>query len=159
MIQKVAFKTLGCKVNQYESESLKQAFMQNNFQVTEFKEKADIYIINTCAVTSEAERKSRQMIRKVFRMNPFATIIVTGCGVQSNLYDIKKCIDNGYIISNYYKEKIFSIIQDTKFKTSTEEKTVYFQPANLINKYNETPFPGAGTRIRGFVKIQDGCNQ
>ncbi len=159
MIQKVAFKTLGCKVNQYESESLRQAFIKNEFQVTEFKEKADIYIINTCAVTSEAERKSRQMIRKVFRMNPFATIIVTGCGVQSNLYDIKNCIDNGYIISNYYKEKIFSIIQDTKVKTRTEEKSVYFQPANLITEYNESPFAGTGNRIRGFVKIQDGCNQ
>ena len=108
MSQKVAFKTLGCKVNQYESQGIRQEFIENNYEIIEFNKKADIYIINTCAVTGEADRKSRQMIRKAIRLNPQAVIIITGCGVQSNLSNIYEIInDKTIIVSNFFKEKVF----------------------------------------------------
>ncbi len=154
---KVAFKTIGCKVNQYETGSLKQDFISNGYQVVDYNEKADIYIINTCAVTREAERKSRQMIRRAARLNPTATIIVTGCSVQSDLESIRQCTKNKYIISNYYKESIFSILHDTL--SASRKRFIYFKPACQISSYPDMVNHYTGYRIRGLVKIQEGCNQ
>ncbi len=158
MTQKVAFKTIGCKVNQYETGTIKNEFIKNGYQVVEFKEKADVFIINTCAVTSEAERKSKQMIRKAARVNPSAAIIVTGCGVQSNLQAIKECQNlRYYIIGNYYKEQIFSIFHNISLVS--EQRLIFFRPAGHIIGYTKNSFHSTGNRIRGLVKIQDGCNQ
>lgn len=158
MNPKVAFKTMGCKVNQYETGNLRQAFISNGYQITGFKEKADIYVINTCAVTGEAERKSKQMIRKAARLNPSATIIVTGCGVQANLQAVKDCKNSRtYIIGNYYKDHIFSIFHN--ISTMPDQKRIYFRPANQITDYSENLYHSNSHRIRGLVKIQDGCNQ
>lgn len=161
---KVAFKTIGCKVNQYETESVREVFNKNGYTVVDFKEKADVYLINTCAVTREAERKSKQMIRKARRSNPLGTIIVTGCGVQTNLEEIKDCSDaNCHIISNYFKDDIFNIYSkySTKFKVKSSQKLVHFKPAAQINQYSENNLLSTNDRIRvrGMVKIQDGCNQ
>lgn len=157
MTQKIAFKTVGCKVNQYETGSLRKAFASNGYRITDFNGKADIYIINTCAVTAEAERKSKQMIRKAARQNPSAIIIVTGCGVESNLQSIKECTDANLIISNYYKDNLFDLFED--YTSSSENRIIYFQSAGGIKKYTEGVFHSNTHRIRGFVKIQDGCNQ
>ena len=79
---KVAFYTLGCKVNQYETNGMIQAFLEKGYELVDFSEKADIYIINTCTVTNMSDRKSRQMIRRAKEINPEATIIAVGCYVQ-----------------------------------------------------------------------------
>jgi threonylcarbamoyladenosine tRNA methylthiotransferase MtaB len=160
--KKVAFKTIGCKVNQYETGAVRQAFLEDGYTVVDFREKADIYLINTCAVTREAERKSRQMIRKANRTNPLGTIIVTGCGVQANLEDLKDCCKvNCHIISNYYKGDIFNIFNRylANPNTNTSQKLIHFKKAELINEYHENNFTSINDRIRGLVKIQDGCNQ
>ena len=149
---------MGCKVNQYETGSLRQAFIRNGYQITEFKEKSDIYIINTCAVTREAERKSKQMIRKAARLNPSATIIVTGCGVQADLQAIKDYKKTKYhIIGNYFKEHIFSIFYNEGL--TSNQQSIHFKPAAKITGYAENLFNSISQRIRGLVKIQDGCNQ
>lgn len=156
--RKVALKTIGCKVNQYETGVIKQTFLKNGFTAVDFREKADIYIINTCAVTREAERKSRQMIRKAGRTNPSASVIVTGCGVQANPEGINVCNSSNYhIISNYYKNDIFEIF--SSFIANSSKKIIYFKPAEHINKYSYNAFHSMSSRIRGLVKIQDGCNQ
>jgi len=156
--QKVAFKTLGCKVNQSESNGIIQKFIENNYEITEFNKKADIYIINTCSVTGEADRKSRQMIRKAIRLNPQAVIIITGCGVQSNLSNIYEIANKKTIIvSNFFKEKIFSIFNS--LSKDFNDKLVYYKPAMKINTYPENKCLRISQRIRAFVKIQDGCNQ
>ncbi len=150
---------MGCKVNQYETGNLRQAFIRNGYKITEFKDKADMYVINTCAVTGEAERKSKQMIRKAARLNPSATIIVTGCGVQANLQAIKDCQNTKYyyVFGNYYKDALFSIF--SKPPSKSEHQSIYFQPASQIVGYTESEYHSISHRIRGLVKIQDGCNQ
>jgi len=156
--QTVAFKTIGCKVNQYETGNLRQAFIKNGYSVVDFKEKADVFFINTCAVTKEAERKSKQMIRKAARLNPSGTIIVTGCAVQANLREIKDCNNSKYhIVSNYYKDDIFNIFCNSSFEYV--KKLIHYKPANQITRYVENGFYSTSNRIRGLVKIQDGCNQ
>lgn len=148
---------MGCKVNQYETGALKQAFLSNGYEIVEQGKNADIYIINTCAVTNEAERKSKQMIRKAARLNPCAKIVVTGCAVQSNLPDIKKCKDVTLIAGNYYKEDIFNILKQIP-PISEEPKVLSGLPEEIIN-YNESEYHSFSNRIRRLVKIQDGCNQ
>ncbi|MDD4362725.1 MAG: tRNA (N(6)-L-threonylcarbamoyladenosine(37)-C(2))-methylthiotransferase MtaB [Atribacterota bacterium] len=158
MNKKVAFKTLGCKVNQYETGSIKKSFEKNGYQLTDFNSKADLYIINTCAVTGEAERKSKQMIRKASRTNPSAKIIVTGCCVESNLKEIKNINNpNLAIIGNYYKEDIFSILKNTGMKKDQNE--IYVKPITSLREYKNNPYNSITENVRALMKIQDGCNQ
>ena len=82
MERTVAFYTLGCKVNQYETNAMEQQFIQNNYKIVDNTEKADIYVINTCTVTNMADRKSRQMLRRVKEINQSAVIVVCGCYAQ-----------------------------------------------------------------------------
>ena len=79
MKKTVSFYTLGCKVNQYETNAMEQQFIKNNYEIVENTQKADIYVINTCTVTNMAERKSRQMLRRVKEINPSAVLVVCGC--------------------------------------------------------------------------------
>lgn len=157
VVKKVALKTIGCKVNQYETGTLRQSFSSNGYQIVEFGEYADFYIINTCAVTAEAERKSKQMIRKAARINPAATIIVTGCAVESNLDDIREFKDISFIAGNSFKENIYPIINQIP---STEKfPAIFTSPIEQIRQYKESTCYSTSNRIRGIVKIQDGCNQ
>ena len=82
MKKTVSFYTLGCKVNQYETNAMEQQFIKNNYEIVENTQKADIYVINTCTVTNMAERKSRQMLRRVKEINPSAVLVVCGCYAQ-----------------------------------------------------------------------------
>ena len=157
MAQRIGFKTIGCKVNQYETGALRQLFIRNSYDVVRFDENADIYIINTCAVTREAERKSKQMIRRASRLNPKATIIVTGCAVQSNLADIKEINNISLIVGNYYKENILNIIKNRPL--TEKQPQIFTSPADKITNYIENECHSSSKRIRRFVKIQDGCNQ
>ena len=83
-MKKVAFYTLGCKVNQYETEAMSELFLNNGYEITDYESFADIYIINTCTVTAESDRKARQFIRRAISKNPEAYILVTGCLAQTN---------------------------------------------------------------------------
>ncbi len=159
LVLSVAFKTIGCKVNQYETVNLRQIFYKNGYQIKNFDEKADIYVINTCAVTHEAERKSRQMIRRASRLNPSGFIVVTGCAIQSNLQEIKKCKNdnNYYIVSNYYKDSIFNLLNKTL--SNPDKSHIFYKTASQITSYPENQQCSMSNRIRGLVKIQDGCNQ
>ena len=87
---KVAFYTLGCKVNQYETNGMIQAFLEKGYEIVDFSEKADIYVINTCTVTSMSDKKSRQMIRRTKQLNPDATVVAVGCYAQVAKNKIKK---------------------------------------------------------------------
>ena len=84
----VAFHTLGCKVNQYDTQAMQEKFIQNGYNITEFDQIADVYVINTCTVTSLGDRKSRQMIRRANRLNPNAVIAVVGCYAQTAAKEI-----------------------------------------------------------------------
>ena len=87
--KKVAFYTLGCKVNQYETEIIKKDFVVNGYEEVKFEDNADVYVINTCTVTSIADKKNKKMLRRAKKTNPEAVVIATGCYAQTNIEDLK----------------------------------------------------------------------
>ncbi len=145
MKKKICLINLGCKVNQYEIDGIYNQ-LKDDYEVTSALEKADIYIVNTCAVTSEAERKSRQYLAKIKKLNPDARIIVMGCASQ---HDSTKFLSNNQVslvIGNAGKGKVKDMIEDSG-DLSCPLTTTY-----------EDNLMATNVRTRGYVKIQDGCN-
>lgn len=140
---KVSVLTLGCKVNKYESDVLLGLFKEKGYEISDKLEKADIYIINTCAVTNEAERKSRQMIARCQKLNPEAKIYVCGCASQHNPQQFLNKAD--FIKGVAGKEKLVE-----ELKSNIDVETV---PTNYVSH----PW-AVQTRERAYIKIQDGCN-
>lgn len=149
-IMKVGICSLGCKVNIYESELVTNLLKNNNYQIVNFEDKADIYIINTCSVTNESDKKSRKMINRAKRNNPNAIIIVMGCYSQVNAKDI----DVDIVLGNKDKSKIVEIIKDY-IETKEKKKIIYDLTKVDFEKMEITSFD---SHTRAFVKIQDGCN-
>ena len=148
---KVALYSLGCKVNIYESEYVTNLLKENNYKIVDFNSnQADIYIINTCTVTNESDRKSRKIINQAKKKNSNAIIIVMGCYSQLNSTNI----DADIVIGNKDKSKIVNIINE------------YLQNKNKINriynlskeKFEDMEINNFDNHTRAFVKIQDGCN-
>ncbi len=143
----VALTTLGCKLNQAETEDLAHRFSNAGFRVVGIDDVADVYVINTCTVTHIADRKSRQLIRQVKRQNPSAIIAATGCYVDVSPSDVQKIDHINLIVKNQDKPRIAELVSEALGGTSTFE--VYdFETSNI---------PSA--RTRSFVKIEDGCNK
>ncbi len=137
--------TLGCKVNECESDSLISGLTDLGYQVTDKLEKADLYIVNTCAVTGEAEKKSRQTYARIRKLSPSARIIYTGCAVQKNPKSFKE--KNAWIINGAFgKQKILDVL---------EKSGSYLFPPE---KDFEELLPVKSLRKRTYVKVQDGCN-
>lgn len=151
----VAFYTLGCKVNQYETDSMMDMIKEHGCNVVSFDEVADIYIINTCAVTNMAERKSRQIIRRAKKKNPEAVIVAVGCYVQAEKEALEAdlCID--IVVGNNRKKDIARIL-DEYF----EQKTVHdnYIDINKTGEYEEMTLIKPSEHCRAYVKVQDGCN-
>ena len=147
---KVGICSLGCKVNIYESELVTNILKNNNYTVVDFEDKADIYIINTCSVTNESDKKSRKMIDRAKKNNPAAIIIVMGCYSQVNAEDI----DVDIVLGNKDKSKIVEIIEEY-IKTKQKKKIIYDLTKVDFEKMEITNFD---SHTRAFVKIQDGCN-
>ena len=147
---KVGICSLGCKVNIYESELVTNILKKNKYTVVDFEDKADIYIINTCSVTNESDKKSRKMINRAKKNNPAAIIIVMGCYSQVNAEDI----DVDIVLGNKDKSKIVEIIEEY-IKTKQKKKIIYDLTKVDFEKMEITNFD---SHTRAFVKIQDGCN-
>lgn len=147
---KVAIYTLGCKVNIYESEYVTTLLKKNNYKIVTFDEEADIYIINTCTVTNESDKKSRKIINKARKKNSNAIIVVMGCYSQIG----KEKIDADIILGNKDKSKIVEIINEY-LKNKEQLKRIY----NLSDvKFENMEIENFEVHTRAFVKIQDGCN-
>ncbi|MGL5983304.1 MAG: tRNA (N(6)-L-threonylcarbamoyladenosine(37)-C(2))-methylthiotransferase MtaB, partial [Cetobacterium sp.] len=101
--KKVAFYTLGCKVNQYESESLKNQLVKIGYEEEQFENKADIYIVNSCTVTSVADKKTRNVLRRAKKMNPNSIVIVTGCYAQTNSKELLEIEEIDFVVGNSNK--------------------------------------------------------
>lgn len=145
-MNKVSIITLGCKQNKYESDCMANLLKENGFEVIEGMDVADIYIINTCAVTSEAEKKSRQFISKCLKLNKNAKIIICGCASEKDKEQFERKDNVFSIIGTEGKEKILDYI-----KTSIKEK-------NPLNTDYCSPIDPCKTSTREHIKIQDGCN-
>jgi len=154
-VKKIALSTLGCKVNQYESASILSTLDKERCEIVPFSHQADIYIINTCAVTSRAGQQSRQLIRKALKQNPEARLIVTGCYAQMNSQSILEITDQqACIIGNGYKD----LISEGALREEKCDLTMLV--GNIAQKKDvcHLPVTDFKDRTRAYLRIQDGCN-
>jgi len=156
---KVAFYTLGCKVNQYETQGIREDFLKAGFGEVHDNEVADVYIVNTCTVTHLADRKSRQAVRRMKRLNPDSIIVVTGCYAQMNPEEIGHIPGVNLVIGTNEKGQILAEL--LKALEEPSEETVYkILPYNEILNYEETgSIVSMESRTRAYVKVQEGCDR
>ena len=149
-MKKVAFITLGCKVNQYETNGMAQKLM-SNYEIVEPTEVADIYIVNTCSVTNMADRKSRQMLRRCKELNKNAIVIAVGCYVDTAKEEIEKIEEVDLVLANYQKRDIEKHIESFIEGKKLDDKAIesYFYDFGEVT-YTE--------KTRATIKVQDGCN-
>ncbi|MDD4706402.1 MAG: tRNA (N(6)-L-threonylcarbamoyladenosine(37)-C(2))-methylthiotransferase MtaB [Bacilli bacterium] len=150
---KVCVLTLGCKVNLYESEVIKEQFINNNHEVVDLNNNPDIIIINTCSVTNQGDSKSRKMIRRAKKINPKSIIVVCGCFAENHKEDILS-LGVDILIGNKDKSKIISLVNDYY---ETKKPIIKFYDLNNL-EFEDMVINNFENRTRGFVKIQDGCN-
>lgn len=152
-MKKAALHNLGCKVNAYETEAMQELLENKGYEIVSFKEKADIYIINTCTVTNMADRKSRQMLHKAKKMNPDALVVAAGCyvQVQENHEEILDCVD--VIIGNNKKNELVEILE------TYENQHINITDINDTDEYEELHLSKTSEHTRAYLKVQDGCNQ
>lgn len=176
----VAFVTLGCKVNQYETNSMIQQFKNKGYEILEHDQKADIYVINTCTVTNMSDRKSRQMIRRMKEQNKNAIIVACGCYVQVAKKEIENIKEIDLALGNNEKSKVVEIVEKfkeklllgTETKNSSQEKLkselsdLSKEPENVIAQdvMQQKEFVDLGevtytSKTRAVIKIQDGCDR
>ena len=155
MSSKVAFHTLGCKLNFAETSTIGNQFVKKGFSVVDFNADADVYVINTCTVTDNADKECRQIVRRALRNNPNAYIIVTGCYAQLQHKEISKIDGVDAILGSNEKFNIFSIIPE--FSKSTPS-CIQVTPTEKLEEFNFAYSSEALGRTRAFFKIQDGCD-
>lgn len=157
-MQSVAFHTLGCKVNIYETEAMQQLMQEAGYKTVAFEDAADIYIINTCSVTNMADKKSRQILHRAKKENPNAIVVAVGCYVQSAAEQLKKDGNIDLIIGNNRKKDIAKIIGEYFCGRDKREQS-YIIDIHATREYEEFFTLKPGTHTRAFLKVQDGCNQ
>ena len=154
--KKVAFHTLGCKVNQYETESIKNQLSKLGYGEVPFEEIADIYIINSCTVTSIADKKTRNMLRRAKKNNKNSIVILTGCYAETNSKDLEEIDEIDYIVGNKDKQGIVNLIKD--IENEKESSRVINESIFVQKEYEEYEIATLREMSRAYVKIQDGCN-
>lgn len=175
-MKKVAFYTLGCKVNQYETNAMMQKLQQAGYEIVDFEEKADIYIINTCTVTNMADKKSRQMLRRVKEIAPNSILVAVGCYAQVAKEELEKIPEIDLILGINEKNDIVRYIEksmeskkmakiNTTNKSFIEEKlkkeNCMLQVSDVANQKEFLDFGNVTytEKTRAVIKVQDGCNQ
>ncbi|MGK9488731.1 tRNA (N(6)-L-threonylcarbamoyladenosine(37)-C(2))-methylthiotransferase MtaB [Bacillus pumilus] len=151
----VAFHTLGCKVNHYETEAIWQLFKEAGYERKEYESKADVYVINTCTVTNTGDKKSRQVIRRAIRHNPDGVICVTGCYAQTSPAEIMAIPGVDIVVGTQDRHKLLGYIEEYRRER---------QPINGVGNimkarvFEELDVPAFTDRTRASLKIQEGCN-
>src|SRR5690606_37128438 len=150
----VAFHTLGCKVNHYETEAIWQLFKEQGYERTEFERQSDVYVINTCTVTNTGDKKSRQVIRRAVRSNPDAVICVTGCYAQTSPAEIMAIPGVDIVVGTQDRTKLLEYIE----QYSAERKAIN-AVGNIMKDrvYEELDVPAFTDRTRASFKLQEGC--
>lgn len=150
--KKVCFCTLGCKVNQYETNAMKQKMIENGYEVVE--ENADIYVVNTCTVTNISDRKSRNMLKRVKKQNPNSIVVAAGCYAQTGKEELEKMDEIDIIIGNNEKGKIVEYIQ-----SHIREKEVIVTDVMHKKEFVEFGSTTYTDKTRAVIKVQDGCDR
>ena len=177
--KKVAFLTLGCKVNQYETNAMIQDFIKNGYKLVEFDEKADVYVVNTCTVTNMADRKSRQMLRKVKELNANAILVAVGCYAQVAREDLEKIPEINLILGTTEKKDIVEYVNKMLINALENDKKANLISVKLENgktpsqknrveeiqdvmhceEYTEFGDVTFTEKTRAVIKVQDGCDR
>ena len=151
MQKKVAFKTLGCRLNQFETDALASEFDKNNYQIVQFNEPADVYIVNTCTVTNQSDHKSRNIISQAGRKNPDSVLVVTGCMANSSKEQLESREDVTYVVENTQKSSIYELVEAHYNKE-------IIHPSDFKKDVFNFPLAEKGFHTRSNIKIQDGCD-
>ena len=157
-MRKIAFYTLGCKVNQSDTASMERLFREAGYEIVDFAEKADIYLINTCVVTNMGQRKSRQMIHRAIRKNPNAFIVISGCYPQTAAEEVKAIQGVDLIIGNQDRAAVVTLVE----AAATEQSIDAYDNVKKLSAqtaFEELSADCETEKTRAFLKIQEGCNQ
>ncbi|MCD8181307.1 MAG: tRNA (N(6)-L-threonylcarbamoyladenosine(37)-C(2))-methylthiotransferase MtaB [Firmicutes bacterium] len=154
-MKKASFYTLGCKVNQYETEAMAELFSDAGYEICDFNEKADIYVINTCSVTNMGDRKSRQIIRRAKKTNPNAVIAVTGCYAQTAPDEVLSIDGVNIVIGTKDRKNIVTLTEALDSSSNIN----HVSDIMTNHEFEELQIKKYSNRTRAFIKIQEGCNQ
>ena len=159
--RKTAFLTLGCKVNSYETNAMERLFREAGYEIVDFQDEADIYIINTCTVTNIADRKSRQMLHRARKKNPDALVAAAGCYVQAAGEQLKLDEAVDVIIGNNQKHNAVEIVEAYLEQNGAGGQNTLSTLPDISKEtgYESLYIEAAGEKTRAYIKIQDGCNQ
>lgn len=155
MSRTVAFSTLGCKVNQYESDAMAKLFRDHGYEIIHDDQPADVYVINTCTVTNLGDRKSRSIARRARRQNPMAVIAVVGCYAQVAADEVMRIEGVNLVLGTNERMKIVEYIEDL----GPWDKVSVVGDIMEVSEFEELRIDEHGDRTRAFIKIQEGCNQ
>ena len=153
---KVAFSTLGCRVNHYESEAMAEKFIREGYEVTEFTEVADVYVINTCTVTNMGDKKSRQIISRARRLNPDAIIAVVGCYSQIAPKEVSAIDGVDVVLGTRNKGDVVYYVNKSRDEQAAQ---IYVESVLRNKKFEALNIEEYQDKTRAFLKIQDGCNR
>lgn len=160
MKKTVAFCTLGCKVNQYETDAMRGSFEAEGYEVKEFSHEASVYVINTCTVTNMADRKSRQMMHRAKKKNPDGIIVAVGCYVQAAKEQLEEDTLIDLVIGNNMKSQVVQIVEQyIQDNRHTEDRDAYVADIAHSHEYEIMHIETVSEHTRAYIKIQDGCNQ
>jgi threonylcarbamoyladenosine tRNA methylthiotransferase MtaB len=152
-MKKVAFYTLGCKVNQYETEAITEIFQREGYEIVNFEDKADVYLINTCTVTNLSDRKSRQMIRRAKKINEEGIVVVAGCYAQTSPEEVSRIPGVNLIIGTKERSKIIEYIKEIEAGRQSVNVVDDIMGARYFEQLNVDTYKD---RTRAFLKIQEG---
>ncbi|WAM32895.1 tRNA (N(6)-L-threonylcarbamoyladenosine(37)-C(2))-methylthiotransferase MtaB [Caldicellulosiruptor morganii] len=153
---KVAFYTLGCKVNQYETQAIAEGFKKAGYEIVDFDKQADIYVINTCTVTNISDRKSRQAIKRAKKISPDSIVVVMGCYPQVYPQEVQKIDGVDIVVGTRNREKILEYVTEYLRK---KKKIVDVNNEYKRDIFEELKVSGFSERTRAFIKIEEGCEQ
>ncbi len=154
--KRAAFYTLGCKTNQYDTEAMQEQFEKEGYQIVDFHEESDVYVVNTCTVTNLGDRKSRQIIRKAHRTNPNGIIAVVGCYAQQAAEEVLSIEGVRLAVGTKNRSKIVEYVE---MAAATGDSINAVEDIMKIQEFEDTPITTFSGKTRGVLKIQEGCNQ
>ncbi|MCY1633865.1 tRNA (N(6)-L-threonylcarbamoyladenosine(37)-C(2))-methylthiotransferase MtaB [Marinifilum sp. D737] len=150
-MKKVAFKTLGCRLNQYETDAIASQFQNNGFKLVPFDKEADVYVINSCTVTHQSDHKSRNFINQANRKNPDSVLVVTGCMANNAKDELEGRDEINYVVENDQKSSVYSLVE-------AHYNGEIFHPSKVNSDLFSYGSTDKGFHTRSMIKIQDGCD-
>jgi len=150
-VKKVAFKTLGCRLNQYETDAIASQFQNNGFKLVPFDKEADVYVINSCTVTHQSDHKSRNFINQANRKNPDSVLVVTGCMANNAKDELEGRDEINYVVENDQKSSVYSLVE-------AHYNGEIFHPSKVNSDLFSYGSTDKGFHTRSMIKIQDGCD-